>query len=420
MGRSRKKGDKGKKVAEFKTVRMRVEDILLAEYNPRTISDEALAGLGRSVEEFGYMEPLVVNTRNGRLISGHQRLKVLVRQGVEEVDVRQVDLDEAREKVLNVAMNNEALQGEWEPGALSELLQDLGKHELSEGLFGDLRFDALSEMLDKNPLKQVEQDEVPETPKKAITKSGDLWELGKHRLLCGDCRKNISMLFGGEKYSLLITDPPYGVSYAAKNEFMNTVGRGNCIQEPIEGDHQTAEEMSQLWLRSFSAICKFADSGACYYVTGPQGGDLLVLLLLALRESGFLLKHILVWVKNVHVLGRSDYNYQHEPIIYGWVGGGHKFYGGGGETSVWNISKTHQAKLHPTMKPVELYARAMRNSSKKGEIVCDPFAGSGTIFIAAEELERVGRAIEINPNYCDVIVERWQNLTGKKAKRLKK
>jgi len=421
MTRGKKAEKGGAKVASVEVDRMPLAEIIPAAYNPRTIDEASLAGLSRSVDEFGYVEPLIYNKRSGRLVSGHQRLKVLARQGVEEVDVVMVDLDDTQEKALNVTMNNRAIQGEWDHAVLSDLLGDLKESTALEGLFGDLRMDVLLEDVGKElPKKEVEQDEVPDVPKKAVTKRGDLWELGRHRLLCGDCQKDMGVLFDVEKYNLLITDPPYGVSYASKNEFLNAVSPGNRIQTPIEGDHKSPGEMFDFWLKSFSAVRLFADKGSCYYVTGPQGGDLL-LLLTALRDSGFPLRHMLIWAKNVHVLGRSDYNYQHEPIIYGWVeGAGHKFYGEAGETSLWKIAKTHQAKLHPTMKPMELYARAMRNSSKKNEVVCDPFVGSGTMLIVAEELERVGRGTEITPEYCDVTIERWQNLTGKKAKRIKK
>jgi DNA modification methylase len=215
----------------------------------------------------------------------------------------------------------------------------------------------------------------------------------------------------------MVTDPPYGVSYAAKNEFLNAVARGNHIQVPIEGDHHTPEEMSALWKSWFSATCPLLGPGAAYYVTGPQRGDLLLLLLLALRDSGFPLRHMLIWAKNQFVLGRSDYHYQHEPIIYGWLDGGHRRVEDRGESSLWQIDKPRKNDLHPTMKPVELYARAMRNSSDRGDLVLEPFAGSGTALIAAEQLGRRVFASEIDPRYCDVIVERWQRITGGKARR---
>jgi len=251
--------------------------------------------------------------------------------------------------------------------------------------------------------------------KKWRVRRGQLWELGAQRLFCGDCTmaEAYRRLFGNEHYALLVTDPPYGVSYADKNAFLNTVGRGNRIQEPIANDHHAPETMSQFWTTAFTCARTLAAPGASYYVTGPQGGELLLRLLLALRDSGFPLHHMLIWAKNNHVLGRCDYHYQHEPVLYGWVeGAGHHFYGGHGETSLWLINKPQAAEWHPTTKPIELYARAFRNSSQAGDVVADIFAGSGTALLAAEQLERHCRAMEIEPQYVAVALERFQEATG--------
>jgi DNA modification methylase len=256
---------------------------------------------------------------------------------------------------------------------------------------------------------------VPELQEKWNVQPGDLWVMrthgGEHRLICGDCTDEtvVAQVMGGteEQYDLLLTDPPYGVSYADKNEFLNAIDRGNRIQTPIEGDHRSADEMSVFWKQAFGIARGFARPGACYYTTGPQGGDLLLLLLLALRESGFPLRHTLIWAENNHVLGRSDYNYKHEPILYGWVdGAGHRFYGAAGETSLWEIPKPQKSDLHPTTKPVGLFERAIRNSTAKGEIVYDPFLGSGTTLVACERLGRQGIGIELHPPYVAVCLQR--------------
>jgi len=169
---------------------------------------------------------------------------------------------------------------------------------------------------------------------------------------------------------------------------------------------------------AFKAAVAHGAKGACYYSTGPQGGDLLLLLLQAMRQAGLPLRHMLVWAKNNHVLGRSDYNYKHEPIIYGWLDGGHKFHGPTNETSLWEIPKPQKSAEHPTMKPVELFARAVRNSSTKKSVVYEPFSGSGTAVIACEQEGRACRGIEIEPRYVQVAIDRWQNFTGKKAERV--
>lgn len=410
-----------------------IDDLKPAAYNPREISSEAMSGLKRSVREFGDVSGIVWSSRHGHLVCGHQRLAALrtlygdgllldakvpclVTPTGERFSIRVVDWDLTIEKAANLAANNPAIAGEFTED-VTEIIEEL-KEEIPD-LAEDLRLEEIALDLDvPDKPAPVEEDEVPEPPKDPITKPGDLWILGRHRLLCGDCRDGdtLARLMRGERYDLLVTDPPYGVSYAAKNEFLNVIAPGNRIQTPIVNDHGTPEEMEALWLAAFTAIRQFAKPGASYYVTGPQGGDLL-LLLLNLRASGFPLRHMLVWAKNNHVLGRSDYHYKHEPIIYGWVEGAHRYHGGTSETSLWEIDKPHESKLHPTMKPVELYARAIRNSSAEGEIVCDPFEGSGTCAVAAEQLFRRCYGLEIDPHYCDVIVERWQNLTGEKARR---
>ena len=173
--------------------------------------------------------------------------------------------------------------------------------------------------------------------------------------------------------------------------------------------------MSQFWVSAFTTIRVVMASGASYYVTGPQGADLLLLLLLALKQSDFPLRHMLIWAKNNHVLGRCDYNYKHEPILFGWVEGTHQFNKQGHDTSVWEIDKPHGSKHHPTMKPVEIWQRAICNSSQINEIVLDPFAGSGTAILAAEQLSRRCYAIEIEPSYCQVTIDRWEAFTGQKA-----
>jgi len=232
--------------------------------------------------------------------------------------------------------------------------------------------------------------------------------------MCGDATQaeDVAQVMGGEQFALMVGDPPYGISYADKNEFLNAMAKGNRIQKPIVGDHASPEAMFDLWCGAFSALRAHAAAGASYYVTGPQGGELLLLLLLALKESRFPLRHMLIWAKNNHVLGRADFNYQHEPILFGWVEGTHAFYGSASETSLWAIDRPHKSDLHPTMKPVELWARAMRNSTQAGDVVVDGFCGSGTSLIAAEQLGRRCRAIEIDPGYVAVALQRFLDATG--------
>jgi DNA modification methylase len=236
--------------------------------------------------------------------------------------------------------------------------------------------------------------------------------------MCGDSTDagSVALLMNGKKADMVFTDPPYGVSYTEKNEFLNRRGTGHRLTTPIQNDEMPPEQMHDFWVPAFKNLHEFTNERMCYYITAPQGGDLL-LLLQSVREAGFMLKHQLIWNKNNHVLGRCDYDYKHEPIVYGWkIGGTHKFYGGGQfKTSVWDIPKPMQSKLHPTMKPVELIENAVLDGSDKGQTVLDLFGGSGSTLIACEKTGRVCRMMELSPRYVDVIVRRWQEFTGQEA-----
>ena len=216
---------------------------------------------------------------------------------------------------------------------------------------------------------------------------------------------------------MVFTDPPYGVSYTDKNEFLNRLVTGNRLTQPIQNDDKTPEDMHDFWVSAFKNIYENTKERMCYYITAPQGGDLLLLLLQAVRESGFALKHQLIWNKNNHVLGRCDYNYKHEPIIYGWkINGTHTFYGGGHfKVSVWDIPKPLQSKLHPTMKPIELISNAIQDGSAEGDSVIDLFGGSGSTLMACEQTNRKCYMMELDPHYIDVIINRWETFTGTKA-----
>lgn len=235
--------------------------------------------------------------------------------------------------------------------------------------------------------------------------------------MCGDSTDagSVAILMDGQKADMVFTDPPYGVSYTEKNEFLNSLGEGHRLTKAIENDSKAPEEMYDFWTKCFVLLYEFSKNTMAYYVTAPQCGDLLLLLLQALRDSGFMVKHQLIWNKNNHVLGRCDYNYKHEPIIYGWkIGKTHNFYGEGKfKTSVWDIAKPLKNDLHPTMKPIELIANAALDVTKENDLVLDLFGGSGSTLIACEQLGRKCYMMEIDPKYCDVIRKRyWKFKTG--------
>ena len=217
---------------------------------------------------------------------------------------------------------------------------------------------------------------------------------------------------------MFCTDPPYGVDYSGKNEFLNKFGKGNHVQKDIENDALDAKEsMETLWVPAFSNARACSMENAAYYISSP-GGELMLPVMQSIVKSGWQLKHVLIWLKNNIVLGRCDYNYKHEPILYGW-NNKHKFYGNGEFTcSVWEIDKPVKNDLHPTMKPIKLIANCLPNSTQENDDVLDVFGGSGSTLIACEQLNRNCYMMELDPHYCDVIVKRWELTTGKKAERL--
>ena len=239
---------------------------------------------------------------------------------------------------------------------------------------------------------------------------GDFFQIGNHRLICGDStnKKHLDLLMRGEKAELYITDPPYGVCYADKNKYLNTIAKGNRIQTEIIGDHLSLEQTSVLWDKSFELADANMSEKASYYIFSAQGGDLLMMMMMI--DKHFQLKHCLIWVKNNHVLGRCDYSYKHEPILYGWrKKKTHNFYGGF-KTSTFNYNKPIKNDLHPTMKPVELVAELIENSSVVGDIILDNFLGSGTAMVASHGLNRKCYGLELSPKYCQVIIDRMIRL----------
>ena len=308
-------------------------------HNPRNVGmiEQALneVGAGRSIviDETGTV--LAGNaTIEAAAQAGLERVQVVDADGRTLIAVRRSGLTPEQKVRLALYDNRTAELADWDDGVLAELVADCP--EVAKGLWSDAELHALLADVGRGQADDEPQlDRAAELQEQWGTELGQMWALGEHRLLCADSTSPDSYrrLFGKERYRLLVTDPPYGVSYADKNAFLNAVGRGNRIQEPIANDHLDPDAMARLWTEAFTCARGMAAPGASYYVTGPQGGELLLLLLHALQDSGFPLRHMLIWAKNNHVLGRTDYHYQHEPILYGWVdGAGHRFHGGHSET----------------------------------------------------------------------------------------
>ena len=397
-------------------------DIKLDAHNYRKHDERNLKLIKKSLKECGAGRSILIDA-DGATIAGNATyktaqelgipVKIIKTDGKELIAVQRTDLatTDKKRKKLALLDNTTSDKPNWDIDTISADF-DLG--ELTE-----LGLEDLPEVAQLEP--EITEDEVPEEVETRV-KKGDIWQLGEHRLMCGDSTviTDVEKLMNGEKADMVFTDPPYGVSYAEKNEFLNSAGKSMACPRAIANDSKKPTEMYDFWVEAFNNIYAFTTDKVSYYITAPQGGDLLLLLLQAVRDCGFALKHQLVWNKNNHVLGRCDYNYKHEPIIYGWkLDGTHTFYGKGKmKTSVWDFPKPHQSKLHPTMKPVELIGEALLNSSKENDLIIDLFGGSGSTLIACEQLKRKCRMMELDPHYCDVILNRWEALTWKQAQRI--
>jgi DNA modification methylase len=395
----------------------KIADLVKAPYNPRKISDEQRASLKRSLEEFGTVEPIIVNKTTGNVVGGHQRLDALMASGETQTDVIIVEMDADREKALNLALNK--ISGEWDDQKLRDLFNDLGGGELDLTLTGFSQ-EEIDGLLGIQNEGLTDADEVPEKVETRC-KSGDIWQLGEHRLMCGDSTDagSVALLMNGMKADMVFTDPPYGVAIGAKNRMLNSFQKAGRNLTDIESDQCTPEELKAKLLPAFVNIRNVMSDDCTVFVTAPQGGELGMMMMM-MQEAGLRARHVLIWKKNAPTfsMGRLDYEYQHEPILLTW-GKRHKWYGKGEhKTSVWEIAKPRSSASHPTMKPVELVFNALLNNSKAGDVCIDFYLGSGTTLIACEQLNRKCYGMEIDEHYCDVIIERWQNFTGKEAVKL--
>ena len=384
------------------TQQRKVSDLVATSYNPRKISDEAKKQLTKSLQKFDLAEIPAINTDN-TILAGHQRVTVLLAlgRGDEVIDVRVPNRKLSKAEADEYLLRSNANTGEWDFDILGkdfeiDLLKDIGFPD------EELNFTTITP-------DDITQDECPDNvPKRA--KLGDLWQLGNHWLLCGDSTKedDVKALMGDVKADMCFTDPPYGVSYVKKGISKN--------KHEIKNDDLRRDELEPIIRGIFSSIHSSLKDDASYYITSPQGGELGMMMMM-MNDSSIPCRHCLVWVKSsaVFSMGRLDYDYQHEPILYGWKKK-HNFYAKGEFTkSVWEIDKPRESKLHPTMKPIALISNAILNSSKENDVVIDFCGGSGSTLIACEQTNRKCRMIELDEHYCDVIIERWENLTGKKA-----
>lgn len=390
--------------------------------NPDNTNEHPQDQVDELVEQYKYQgvrHPIILSTKDGRVMAGEGRFLAAKQLGMSAFPVDWQDFDSLdQQEAFGVADNALQLRSKLNLSKVNLLLPKFDGSSFDIARLGIKDFQV--DIADKD--KDQDADAVPEALPKAHVRPGDLFILGNHRLLCGDSTRNedVARLMNGEKADMVFTDPPYGVSYTDKNEYLNSLGKAMSAPKAIENDSRTVPEMFELWKSVFNTTAENCHDRASYYICSPQGGELMMMMMMqAIDQSPWALKHTLIWNKNNHVLGRCDYHYKHEPILYGWKKKGvHDFYGEGAQTkSVWDVPKPHNSDLHPTMKPIELMENALKNSTKSGATVLDIFLGSGSTLIACEKTNRKCYGMEIDPIYCGVILDRWAKFTGKEPNR---
>ena len=406
---------------QLKIIEKSVDELIPYVNNARTHSEEQVYQIASSIKEFGFNNPILLDGENG-VVAGHGRLMAAKKLKLDKVPCIELShLTEAKKRAFILADNKLALNADWDNELLNIELEALKDEDIDLSLLGfsDDELNEISESIENEPFTNEEADEIPEEVETRC-KLGDLWQLGEHRLLCGDSTNYDCFLelMGDKRADMVFTDPPYNVAIGSKNAYLNKIQKSGRITTDIEGDKgMTDEEIGEkLWKPAFSNLQKMAKETCSIYVTMPQGGSHMMMMMMMMSAS-WNVKHELIWVKNspTFSMGRLDYDYQHEPIAYGW-NKKHKFLGKGEFTkSIWQIDKPKKCDLHPTMKPVALIVNALLNSSEENDVVLDAFGGSGTTLLACEQTNRQAFLIEKDPHYCSVIIKRWEDLTGKKA-----
>jgi len=414
---------------------------MAAPYNPRTISDHDLVALGRSMTTFGVVEPIVINRRTKHIVGGHQRVKAAEANGIETLPVVHVDLDETQERQLNLALNR--ISGEFDVEKLAELLKELESAgaELDLTGFTPAEIDDMIRGLESPEQGLTDADAIPAPLEEPATQPGDLIFLGRHRLLCGDASSEVDLqkLLDGQPVQLVHTDPPYnvnveprsnnaiaaagktrthhqGLDLARHPEKSKPTGKMRARDRVLTNDFLPDEEFAVLLRTWFRNAASALEPGRGFYFWGGYAN--VSNYPSAIAAAGLYFSQAIIWVKDWPVLTRKDFMGNHEWCFYGWREGAAHYFNPGiaNAPDVWTVRKvTPQAMIHLTEKPVELAERALIYSSRKGETVLDLFGGSGSTLMAAERLGRRACLMELDPAYCDVIVRRWQEYSGKRA-----
>lgn len=376
--------------------------------NPRFIKDDKFKKLVKSIKE----DPEMLNIRevvaydnHGELvvIMGNMRLKALKELGIKEVPCKILPCDTDVEKLKAYTIKDNSGFGEWDYDMLSS--------DWDLSLLSDCAIDLPDIELPEEEKEVVEDDFSEEEAAQAESRvqRGDIWRLGEHRLMCGDSTdpECVKALMGGQMADLYLTDPPYNVDYTG----------GTKDKLKIQNDSMDDEKFRAFLTDAFMAANDHIKKGAAFYIwhADSEGFNFRY----AVKANGWLLKQTLIWVKNSLVMGRQDYQWKHEPCLYGWKdGSSHNWYGDRKQTTTLEFNRPTRSDLHPTMKPLDLWGYQVKNSSKKGDVVLDSFGGSGTTIITCEQLERRGYCMELDAHYCDVIIARWEKLTGKTAEKV--
>ena len=386
--------------------KIRIADLMPASYNPRKAlkpGDKEYEKIKRSIQEFGYCEPIIVNS-DMTIIGGHQRVTVLKDLGYSEIDCIVIDIDKTKERALNIALNK--ITGEWNKELLADLIAELQDSDFDVTFTG---FDPpeIEQLMNSVHDKEIVEDEFDidaQLAQPTVTREGDLWLLGEHRLVCGDSTlpETYDLLMAGRKANLVVTDPPYNVDYEG------SAGK-------IKNDKMAEEQFEKFLFAAYVNMEQNMMDDASIYVFHSDSHGLAFRR--AFEEAGFYLSGCCIWKKNSLVLGRSPYQWLHEPVLFGWKKGGrHQWYADRKQTTVWEYDKPKKNDLHPTMKPVNLIAYPIKNSSMSNCIVLDPFGGSGSTLVAADQLKRICYTVELDPKYADVIVNRYLAQVGSDEK----
>ena len=379
-----------------------LKELKPAAYNPRKKlkkGDKEYEKIKQSLLKFGYVDPIIVN-EDLTVIGGHQRLTVLKDLDYETAKCVIVKLSKEDEKALNIALNK--ITGQWDDALLADLLLDLQESDFNLDLTGfePPEIDNILSNVHDKELSEDEFDVKEELKKPTVSRRGDIWQLGKHRVICGDSTKSetYDQLLGDKKANLVVTDPPYNV------DVEETAGK-------ILNDNMSDGDFYQFLLSMFTQVENHMETDASIYVFHADTEGLNFRK--AFKDAGFYLSGCCIWKKNSLVLGRSPYQWQHEPCLYGWKKKGkHQWFSDRKQTTIWEYDRPKSSKDHPTMKPIQLMAYPIQNSSMRGTIVLDPFLGSGSTLIAADQTGRVCYGIELDEKFVDVIVKRYIEVTG--------